>query len=297
MLLSQLNEHNLEIKRDAEFNQLGMATTVYDTESVLSFLENDKFLNSILENPNIVAVVTSKEIFEQGLIPKDYGIVLSDNPKLLFYEIHNVLVNMGFYRKKSDNIISASSEVSINAHIADHNVQIGDNCIVEPGVVIYPNTKIGNNVIIRASSTIGSEGFQFLNDGERIISVKSAGGVVIEDNAEIQSNTCVDRGVFGGNTTIKKDAKIDNLVHIAHDVIIGQRTMVVAGSAIGGRTVIGDDAWIGINATVSNGLTIGDKCNVSLGAVVTQNVPEGKTVTGNFAIDHKKFIEFIKSIR
>ncbi len=73
--------------------------------------------------------------------------------------------------------------------------------------------------------------------------------------------------------------------------------MIVAGSAIGGRTIVGDDVWIGINSTISNGLTIGDNCRISLGSVVTQSVAAGKTVTGNFAIDHKKFIEFIKSIR
>ncbi|HZJ69120.1 MAG TPA: UDP-3-O-(3-hydroxymyristoyl)glucosamine N-acyltransferase [Candidatus Eisenbacteria bacterium] len=297
MLLSKINEQNFEILKDADFDQVGMATTIYKNERVLSFLEDSKFLDSILDNPNIVAIVTTKEIYEQNVISKDYGIIFSTNPKLLFYEIHNKLIDMSFYQRKADNKISTSSEVSNNAFLADYNIQIGDNCIVEPGVVIYPNTKIGDNVIIRAGSTIGSEGFQFLNEGESVIAAKSAGGVVIESNVEIQNNTCVDRGVFGGNTIIKQNAKIDNLVHIAHDAIIGKRTMIAAGSAIGGRTVIGSDSWIGINATISNGLTLGDNCKISLGAVVTQDVPSGKTVTGNFAIDHKKFIEFIKSIR
>ena len=125
----------------------------------------------------------------------------------------------------------------------------------------------------------------------------SAGRVVLEDYVEIQHLSCVDRGVFGGETLIKKYAKIDNLVHIAHDDIIGERTHIVAGTALGGRVTIGSDSWTGINATISNGITIGDDATVSLGSVVTRDVPSDETVTGNFAIDHKKFLDNLRKIR
>jgi UDP-3-O-[3-hydroxymyristoyl] glucosamine N-acyltransferase len=125
----------------------------------------------------------------------------------------------------------------------------------------------------------------------------TAGKAVIKDNVEVQHNCCIDRGILGKDTILEKNVKLDNFVHIAHDDYIGERTFITAGAKLAGRVTIGRDCWIGVNATISNGINIGDNCRVTLGSVVTKDVLPNSTVTGNFAIDHKKFIEFIKSIR
>lgn len=113
---------------------------------------------------------------------------------------------------------------------------------------------------------------------------------------EICCGTHVAQGIWPSDVTrIGAHSKIDAQCHIGHGAQIGRSVFVAAGAVIGGNTKIGDGVWIGINATVSNRLTIGANARVSLGAVVTKNVEEGTTVTGNFAIEHAKFLENLKN--
>jgi len=286
----------LILVKDADFNQLGMSTSFYMKNGVLSYLNDEKYLVSVLNNTNITAVITTELIANQ-LKDSKLGIVISTNPKKDFYIIHNFLVDSRFYYPLLENQIDSSSIISKEAIIAANNVEIGKNCLIEPGVIIHEGVSIKDNVIIRSGTILGTSGFQFMNSESTILSVKTGGTLLIKDNVEIQHNCCVDKGVFGGATLINKDVKIDNFVHIAHDCQIGERTLITAGVKFGGRTVVGQDCWLGINAVISNGINIGDRVKVSLGSVVTTNVDDDQTVTGNFAIDHKKFIDFIKSIR
>ena len=288
---------NINIKEESEFDALGMATTTFSDEKVLSFLSSEKYLSSVMENKNISTIITTQDLNERHHLSDRYGVILSNNPKEYFYEIHNKLYEIDFYWKRFRNDISENASISDRAVIDDHSVKIGSNAVIEPGVIIHSGTIIGDNVIIRSGSIIGSNGFQFLNTGDKVISVKSAGRVIIKNNVEIQHNSCIDRGIFGGNTILSEYVKIDDLVYIGHDDAIGPRTFVTGGAVLGGRVTIGSDCWIGLNATISNGIQIGNNSKVSLGAVVTKNVPADSTVSGNFAIDHSKFIDFIKSIR
>lgn len=301
MLLSELNyQSNLKfnIIQNGDFNQLGMLTSNFEKNGVLAFISSEKFLPYLVENLNVSCIIVTDEIYNlnKGLLEK-YGIIVNKDPKLLYYNIHNFLAKKSFYWENFDNDINETSIISKSAIISKKNVKIGSNCIIEDNVIISEGVIIEDNVIVRSGSIIGSNGFQFLNTKNEVVPVTSAGQVLIKSNVEIQHNCCVDKGVLGGITTINKDVKIDNFVHIAHDVIIGERTFVTAGVKFGGRTIVGKDCWIGINSTISNGLVIGDNVKISLGSVVTRNVQSNKVVTGNFAIDHNKFIEFIKSIR
>lgn len=299
MKLSEIGNMGIEIEvfLDAEINALGMATSNYINEKVLSFLSDKKYLQNIINNKNIVAIICTKEILEEINLPSNVGIILSKNPRMDFFRLHNLLVDKSFYWKEFENEISEKAIISKHAIISNHSIKIGDNCIIEPGVVILPGSIIGNDVIIRSGSQIGTNGFQFINNGDSVFSVKTGGRTMIKDRVEIQHNCCVDRGVLGGDTILEKDVKLDNFVHIAHDDYIGERTFITAGVKLAGRVTIGKDCWLGVNATISNGIIIGDNCKITLGSVVTQNVDSNTTVTGNFAIDHKKFIGFIKSIR
>lgn len=282
---------------DTQIDALGMATSHYIDEKVLCFLTDKKYTQDIIDNKNVVAIICTKEILDEINLPFNKGIVLSDNPKIDFFRIHNLLVDKNFYWKEFRNEISEKAIISEYAIISDHSIKIGENSIIEPGVVILPGTIIGNGVIIRSGSQIGTNGFQFINNGDSVFSVKTGGRAIIKDGVEIQHNCCVDRGVLGGDTILEKDVKLDNCVHIAHDDHIGERTFITAGVKLAGRVIIGKDCWLGVNSTFSNGIVIGDNCKISLGSVVTQDVKSNTTVTGNFAIDHNKFIQFIKSIR
>ncbi len=181
--------------------------------------------------------------------------------------------------------------------LINEKVTIGRKCVIGANVVIMNNTTIGDDVRIHPGAVIGSDGFQFRHVLGRLVRVPQLGGVEIHDGVEIQSNTCVDRGTGLVSTVIGKDTKIDNLVHIAHDVHIGERCLIAAQAMIAGETKIGNDVWIGPGAVISDKITIGDKSFITLGSVVTKDVSPGQHVTGNFAIDHGKFIENLKKIR
>ncbi len=287
----------LNIVKDCEIDALGMATSTFQNKRVLSFLADLKYLPDILANKDIAGIICSNETYKNIEVPEEFGVILAMNPKETFFEIHNMLAEEEFYWKHFENEISKTSKISTSAVLGNHSIKIGENVLIEPNVVIFPGSIIGNDVIIRSGTQIGTSGFQFINDGTEVIDVKTAGRVIIADNVEIQHNCCIDRGVLGGDTILENYVKLDNFVHIAHDDHIGQRTFITAGVKFAGRVTVGKDCWIGVNATFANGINIGDNTKISLGSVVTRDVPANSTVSGNFAIDHKRFIEFIKSIR
>lgn len=128
--------------------------------------------------------------------------------------------------------------------------------------------------------------------------VRHLGNVKIEKNVEIQNNASVDRAVFPWDSTyIGENTKLDNFVHIGHAAKIEKNVLIAAHACIGGRTVIMPNAWIGIGAIVQNGIRIGCGARVNMGAVVTKSISDGQSVTGNFAIDHQKFMSNLKNIK
>lgn len=292
MKLSDLNFGKVE--KDGEFNWLGLTAEDYEGKKVLTFLNDEKYYKEIENNKSITCIVTTNEISK--IIEKNkYGIIISENPRKDFFELHNKLVKEDFYFTKRDNQISEKAYISEKANIGSYNIIIEDDVIIEADVTIYENVTIKKGAIIRSGSRIGGNGFEFSRFGDEVLSISFAGDVLIEENVEVQNNTCVDRGVFD-RTYLGKNVKVDNLVHIAHDVKIGENTLVVACTLIGGRTKIGKNSYLGPNCTVKNGLILGENSKVSMGAVVTKNVKDNEVVTGNFAIPHEQFIKNLKKI-
>lgn len=292
MKLSDLNFGKVE--KDGEFNWLGLTAEDYEGKKVLTFLNDAKYYKEIENNKSITCIVTTDEVAKK--IEKDkYGIIISNNPRKDFFELHNKLVKEGFYFTKRGNQISERAYISEKANIGNYNIIIEDDVIVEADVTIYENVTIKKGAIIRSGSRIGGNGFEFSRFGDEVLSISFAGDVLIEENVEVQNNTCVDRGVFD-RTYLGKNVKVDNLVHIAHDVKIGDNTLVVACTLIGGRTKIGKNSYLGPNCTVKNGLILGENSKVSMGAVVTKNVKDNEVVTGNFAIPHEQFIKNLKKM-
>ena len=115
---------------------------------------------------------------------------------------------------------------------------------------------------------------------------------------EFQQGNFVDKAIYPwDDTIIGENSKTDNNVHIAHADKIGKRVFIAASTCIAGRVEIGNDVWIGPGVTVTNGISIGDKAHISIGSVVTKSVKGGEKVTGNFAIEHAKFINYLRKIR
>jgi UDP-3-O-[3-hydroxymyristoyl] glucosamine N-acyltransferase len=267
---------NLRIKGDDKsIKNLGNVNS--NAVDMLSFAENEEFLKIALENKNIVAIVVTEKLSN---IETSKSLLLSDNPREAFYNIHNYLVQKKFYEVKQKSIISEKAVIHKSAYIAENNVIIGDNVNVGPHVSILENTTIDDNVTIHANSVIGEEGFQNLQLQNNLISVPHGGGVYIQSGVRIGANTCIDKGLFKDDTIIGKGTKIDNLVHIAHNVKIGKNCSIVANVFVGGSCIIEDNVRIAMSATLRDGIKIGRNSLIGMGSVVTRDVSENVIVMG-----------------
>ncbi len=165
-------------------------------------------------------------------------------------------------------------------------VRIGDNCLIHPGVKIYHDCVIGNNVIIHAGTVIGSDGFGYAprQDGS-LQKVPQMGNVVIEDSVEIGANATIDRATIG-STLIKRGAKLDNLIQIAHNVEVGQQTVIAAQAGVSGSTKLGDHVMIGGQAGIVGHIRLGDGVKVNAQSGVSKSIEPGKAVTGSPAYEY-----------
>ncbi|QYZ79894.1 hypothetical protein E2N92_10895 [Methanofollis formosanus] len=189
--------------------------------------------------------------------------------------------------------VSESSIIHPTAYVADTSVRIGDKCVIGPNVSILEGSVLGRGVKIGPGSVVGGGCCRLCPQGDENISSCPSGGVVIHNYVDIQANTHIDRSTTGKFTEIGEYSKIDNLVHIGADVVIGKRSLIVASSMIGGGTKIGDDVWVGPGTVISNNVTVGDQAYITLGSVITKKVKEGKVMIGDCAIDRRKFFSFI----
>lgn len=283
-----------KLLEDIEFETLGLAGSNVDLK-FCTFIEDEKYIDILSKNATMV--ITKTNIAEKI---SNRGVCISENPRISYFTLHNYLATKDEYNlgNRFKTQIGENCNISDLAYISDKNVKIGNNVTIEEFVSIKENTIIGDNTIIRSGTVLGSEGYEFKRYDNKVLPVKHVGWVEIGEHVEIQHNTCVDKAIYPWDRTIVNDyCKIDNLVHIAHGVKLDRGVFVVAGALIGGRTEIKGNTWIGVGATVSNGLFVGKEASLNIGSVVTKDVGDSQSVSGNFAIEHKKFIEFIKSIR
>jgi UDP-3-O-[3-hydroxymyristoyl] glucosamine N-acyltransferase len=259
----------------------------------------------IINKTKASIVLVDNNIDSKKIDYKNKTIVLIDNPRLTFIRI----LNCCFPPEKKRGVIHPSSQIDKRADIHP-SVYIGPFCVlgkcsIQENSVIYPNViindkvKIGRNVIINPGCVIGYDGFGYArNERGAIEKFPHYGGVIIEDNVELGSSVSIDRGTLG-DTIIKKGAKIDNFSHIAHNVIVGKHSLVIAHAMIGGSTELGDFSWIAPSAALREGIKIGRKTMVGLGAVVTKDVPDNTVVVGNPAMPlelFKKNQEFLTKL-
>jgi UDP-3-O-[3-hydroxymyristoyl] glucosamine N-acyltransferase len=196
-------------------------------------------------------------------------------------------VFIGAFSYFGENVkIGNNTKIFPNTFIGD-NVQIGDNCVIHPGVKIYFGCIVRNNVVIHAGTVIGSDGFGFAPQADGSFKkVPQIGNVVIEDNVEIGANTSIDRATLG-STVIKEGAKLDNLIQIAHNVEVGNNTVIAAQAGVSGSTKIGDNVMIGGQAGLVGHIQIADgsKINAQSGVSKSLKAPNS-TVTGSPAADY-----------
>lgn len=186
--------------------------------------------------------------------------------------------------------------VQIGNDVVIHpNVVVGDNVYIGDGSLIYPNvtigagTQIGRRVIIHAGAVIGSDGFGFAPDGQRYHKIPHTGIVQIDDDVEVGANSTIDRSTFD-RTWIQRGVKIDNLVHVGHNVVVGEDSVLVAHVGIAGSTTIGHHGVIAGQVGIGPHIKIGNHVTLGPQSGVAKSVPDGEVLFGSPGIPHRQWL-------
>lgn len=282
---------SLSVVRDAGFAFVGKIPT--QLKNLLVPCASARHIAEAAARRDIVAVVTLPEL--AGDVPETLGLALSPTPQASAWLLHEHIARVpGLQWSDFPSRIAASADVRPGAHVASRNVVIGDHTVVMPGAVVSERSLIGANCHIGPGTVIGCEAFEVDTGREPQVLLGQAGGVMIGDHVSITGHSTLARATFGGFTTLEDEVMLDCHVYVAHDCRIGPRVRIAACADLSGRVNVGRDSYIGPNCTISNGINIGDGATVTLGAVVVRDVPPGERVTGHFAVEHRKWLRFIK---
>ena len=239
----------------------------------------------LCRNPR-VAFTQAIAVFHPPRVPK---MSISSQVSLGRDVTYGEAVNVSPFVSIGDRV-KLGSRVLIQPHVfIGDDVTNGDDVLIHPNVSILERCSIGSRVIIHAGTVIGSDGFGFAPDGEHYHKVPHTGTVVIEDDVEIGANNAIDRATFG-KTWIRKGVKTDNLIQIAHNVEIGEDTVIAALTGIAGSATIGRHVILAGQVGVSGHLTIGDNTIVGPKTGVTKPLAAGDVVLGSPAIPVKQFM-------
>ncbi|HUV36187.1 MAG TPA: UDP-3-O-(3-hydroxymyristoyl)glucosamine N-acyltransferase [Patescibacteria group bacterium] len=315
-----------EIIGDRNIMIRGVAGIKEAEEGQITFLANPRY-EPFLRETKASAIIANRD----GNLPRT--ILKVSNPYLAFLKVVTLFSKspMERYRRGVhptaivDQSAAVGRETSIGAYavigegvvIGDrttilphvcicNDVTIGTDCLLYPHVTIRERCTIGNEVIIHAGAVIGSDGFGYAKDGNTHHKIPQIGIVSIEDNVEIGANTTIDRATTGV-TLVKKGSKIDNLVQIAHNVVVGEDSVLAAQVGVSGSTELGKNVVLAGQAGLVGHITIGDGAMVGAQGGVTKSIPPATRVSGYPAREHtfarkiyaatKRLPELIKEFR
>jgi UDP-3-O-[3-hydroxymyristoyl] glucosamine N-acyltransferase len=165
---------------------------------------------------------------------------------------------------------------------------VGNDCLLYNGVTIYHDCKVGNRCILHAGSVVGSDGFGFAPGTNGYDKIPQIGIAILEDDVEIGANTCIDRATMGA-TIIKRGVKLDNMVQIAHNVVVDEHTVMAAQCGVAGSTKVGTWCMIGGQTGIGGHIKIGHQVKIAGNSGVANSVTDGKAVMGYPAFDHMQF--------
>ena len=277
----------------------------------LSFLSNVKYTQYLYSTQSSIVLVNKDFVPEQ---PVSATLVRVDNAYESLAKLMSLYASMKPGRNGISSLASVSEKAKIgqNVYIGPFSVVedgavIGDNtqiyphvivgegasvgadCILYPHVTIYYGCKIGNRCILHAGSVIGADGFGFAPTPQGYNKIPQIGIVQLEDDVEIGANTCIDRSTMG-RTVIHKGVKLDNLIQVAHNVEIGENTVMSAQTGIAGSTKVGEWCMIGGQCGISGHLTLGNKVNLAAKTGVISSLEDGATMMGYPGIGYRNFL-------
>jgi UDP-3-O-[3-hydroxymyristoyl] glucosamine N-acyltransferase len=294
-----------ELEGDGEVEIRGVAGIREASPGEITFVANPRY-EEFLSSTRASAIIGGPGV------SAGRPLIRSENPYFAFLQVLNLFAGdtVGRYargvhpaslvdpraRVGRDVAVGPFCQVSRGAVIGDRttilcgtfvgeDVEIGADCLIYPGVTIREGTRLGDRVILQPGAVIGSDGFGYAKDGSTHHKVPQIGRVVIEDDVEIGANSCVDRATTG-ETRIRRGTKIDNLVQIAHNVVVGPDCVIAAQAGISGSTVVGGGVVIAGQAGLVGHIEIGDRAMIGAQGGVTKSVPPDTVVSGYPAREH-----------
>ncbi|MFH6603764.1 UDP-3-O-(3-hydroxymyristoyl)glucosamine N-acyltransferase [Maribacter algicola] len=307
-----------EIEGNPEIAVHKLAKIEEGEKGSLTFLANPKYTSYIYTTKASITIVNKDFIPEHGL---ETTLIKVDDAyesfsKLLEYynQVKNTKVGLenpvyisesttygedfylGAFAYLGNNVsIGNGVKIYPNVYVGD-NVNIGDNVVILAGAKINSETIIGNNCIIHSGAIIGADGFGFSpNKNGSFKKVPQTGNVVLEDDVDVGAGTTIDRATLG-STILRKGVKLDNQIQIAHNVEIGEHTVIAAQTGIAGSTKIGKHCMIGGQVGIVGHITIGDHVKIQAQSGIGRNVKNGEVLQGSPAINYgdynKSYVHF-----
>lgn len=275
---------NAKLIGDGEAIVDNLATIQNSNKTSLTFLSNKKYSKYIKTSEAKAFIVHQDFVNEDD--KKNF--LVSEDPYLsyamaskLFSPFYNDLNNSGIH---STAIVSSDAKIGNNVSIGANvyigpNCVIGDNSCIQPNVSLVCNVKLGSNCNIFSGSVLGSDGFGYAPTKNGYVKIEQLGSLVIGDNVEIGAGCTIDRGALD-DTIIHDGVKLDNQIHIAHNVDLGKNSAIAACCAIAGSTVIGENFRMGGLSGVLGHLSIADNVSVGAHTLITKNISEGGEYIG-----------------
>lgn len=277
----------------------------------LSFLANPQYTPYVYDTQASVVIVNKSFEPEQAV---KATMIKVDDAYASFAQLLEMYNQLRHDKKgiETQAVVSESATIGeevyigANAYIGDHtsvgentkiypgcfigdNVKIGKNCLIFSGVRIYADCEIGDSVTLHSGVVIGGDGFGFAPNSENSYDkVAQIGNVIIEDHVEVGANTTIDRATLG-STVIRKGVKIDNLIQIAHNVEIGENTVIAAQTGIAGSTKIGKNCMIGGQVGIIGHLTIGDNVKIAAQSGIGANIKDNEIMQGSPAFNLREY--------
>lgn len=293
----------------------GVAAVDEAIATQISYIEGGKFAAMVSTTNAMALVLPNNEDLQQQASERGIAWISTKAPRLLFAAVIKIFYQP--FRPESgihptaiiDPTATVGEDVSIGAHVVIYqNVRIGDRTSIMPNAVIYPDVeigencllhanctiheraKIGNNCVIHSGAVIGAEGFGFVPSPTGWFKMEQSGIVVLEDGVEIGCNSAVDRPAVG-ETRIKSDTKLDNMVHVAHGTVVGSNCALAAQVGLAGGVTVGNQVLLGGQVGVANQAVIGDGAIATAQTGINNKVAAGAIVSGSPAVPNAIYLK------
>ncbi len=281
-----------KIDGDPDFPVIGMNEIHVVGPGDIVFVDHPKYYKKALNSAATVILINA-----QVVCPIGKALLISDDP----FRDFNILTEYFRPFEKASSAISNSAVIGENTIIQPNcfignNVKIGDNCVIHANVCLYDHTIIGDNVTIHAGSVLGADAFYYKKRKEGFDKLKSGGRVIVHKNVDIGALCTIDRGV-SGDTTIGSGSKLDNQVHVGHDVMIGERVLIASQVGIAGCVVIENDVTIWGQAGIKSDINLGAGSVLMAQSGLGRDMEAGKSYFGSPAKEFRTTFKELAALR